>query len=65
MRVPESIIDQAMREDETDERQTLRELVEKKRSRYPDKIKFMQYLARQGFGYDDIKSVLNEEEDEY
>jgi regulatory protein len=64
-RLPDSIIDQAMREDETDERQTLRELVEKKRSRYPDKIKFMQYLARQGFGYDDIKSVLNEEEDGY
>lgn len=60
-RLSESIIDQAMQEDETDERQTLRELIEKKRNRYPDKIKFMQYLARQGFGYDDIKSALNEE----
>lgn len=60
-RLSESVINQAMQEDETDERQTLRELVEKKRNRYPDQIKFMQYLARQGFGYDDIKSVLNEE----
>jgi regulatory protein len=62
-RVPEKIIDQALQEDEVDERQTLRQLVEKKRGRYPDQVKFMQYLARQGFGYDDIKSVLQEEAD--
>lgn len=60
-RVPEEIIDQVLQEDTTDERQTLRELVEKKSSRYPDRQKFMQYLARQGFSYDDIKSVLDED----
>lgn len=59
--LPESVISQAMQEDEVDERQALRELVEKKQGRYPDKNKFMQYLARQGFGYDDIKSVLQED----
>lgn len=58
--VPESVIDEALREDEVDERDTLRALVEKKRARYPDRNKFMQYLARQGFSYDDIKSVLEE-----
>jgi regulatory protein len=57
-RVSERIVDEALRDDEGDERDILRELVTKKRSRYPDKNKFMQYLARQGFGYDDIKSVL-------
>jgi regulatory protein len=59
-RIDEVIIDQVLAEDETDERQTLRELIEKKRARYPDRLKLMQYLARQGFAYDDIKSALDE-----
>jgi regulatory protein len=58
-RVPEAIIDVVLREDEVDERESLRQLVAKKQARYPDRTKFMQYLARQGFGYDDIKAVLN------
>lgn len=61
--VPDEIIQQALAEDETDERQTLRDLVAKKSRRYPDQQKFMRYLASQGFSYDDIKSVLNEESD--
>jgi regulatory protein len=60
-RISTDIIDAVLVEDETDERQQLKELVEKKRARYPDKLKFMQYLARQGYNYDDIKSVLLEE----
>jgi regulatory protein len=61
-RVPESIIDKVLAEDkeETDERMVLRQLIERKRKRYPDQIKLMQYLARQGYSYDDIKSVLDE-----
>lgn len=59
--VPSETIDQVLQEDETDDRQSLRELVQKKRSRYPDNQKLMQYLARQGFSYDDIKDVLSEE----
>jgi len=59
--VPGDVIDQVLTEDETDERATLRELVQKKRHRYPDEQKLMAYLARQGFRYDDIKSVLDEE----
>ncbi len=58
--VPSDIIDEAMAEDPTDERQALRDLIAKKRRRYPDRQKLMQYLARQGFNYDDIKSVLDE-----
>lgn len=61
--VPDDIIAEALAEDETDERDALRQLVEKKRRRYPDRQKLMQYLARQGFSYDDIKSVLNEDDE--
>lgn len=60
--VPNDLIDEALAEDATDERQALRELVEKKRRRYPDRLKFMRYLASQGFNYDDIKSVIDEED---
>ncbi len=58
-RVNERIIDEALRDDDASERDVLQELIAKKRARYPDSAKFMQYLARQGFGYDDIKSALS------
>ncbi len=61
--VGENIIEQVLAEDETDERQVLRDLIARKRQqpRYKaDELKLMQYLARQGYSYDDIKSVLNE-----
>lgn len=59
-RIADEIIDQVLEEDETDERDVLRELVAKKKARYPDQQKFMRYLASQGFSYDDIKSTLSE-----
>ena len=59
--VPDEVVARALAEDETDERQTLRDLIAKKRHRYPDSQKLMQYLARQGFSYDDIRSALEEE----
>ncbi len=59
-RVADEVIEQALAEDETDERTVLQELVAKKRqqTKYRDDLKLMQYLARQGFGYDDIKRAL-------
>ena len=57
-RVSDEIIDEVMGLDETNELEVLRELVERKKSRYPDKTKFMRYLAGQGFNYNDIKTVL-------
>lgn len=39
----------------------LRKVIAKKRNRYEDDQKFMQYLARQGFSYDDIKLALSDE----
>ncbi|HEX8763490.1 MAG TPA: RecX family transcriptional regulator [Candidatus Saccharimonadales bacterium] len=58
--VSEHIIDAAMQDDVVSERDSLRQIVQKKHARYPDRTKFMQYLARQGFGYDDIKFVFEE-----
>lgn len=60
-RVSSDTIDQVLQDDEGDDKQALRELIEKKRPRYPDRQKLMQYLARQGFNYDDIKSALLED----
>lgn len=64
--VPDDIIRLVLEEDETSDRDTLRQLIERKRrqTRYQDDTKLMQYLARQGYGYDDIKSALKNE-DEY
>lgn len=58
--ISDEIVRQALEEDETDERQVLRDLIAKKRktARYQDDQKLIAFLARQGFNYDDIKSVL-------
>ncbi len=66
-RISQEVIDQTLREDEADEQSVLRELIIKKRrqTKYQDNLKLMQYLARQGFGYGDIKEVLNNEDAEY
>jgi regulatory protein len=59
-RVPDTIAQNAVGDDETDERQVLTEIIARKRkqSRYQDEEKLMQYLSRQGFSYGDIKSAL-------
>ncbi len=61
--IADSIIRQVLADDETDERQLLHGLVEKKRrqTRYQDDQKLIAYLARQGFNYDDIKDALSDE----
>jgi len=63
-RVPKEIIDETLETDETNETEVLVELIEKKRriSRYQDDRKLMEYLARQGFRYGDIKEALADEE---
>lgn len=63
-RVSDEVIDEALTEDETDENQILRDLVERKRkqTKYQDDLKLMQYLSRQGFDYGSIKSALNKED---
>jgi len=62
-RVRDEIVEQVLSEDETDEREVLRELIARKRkqTKYQDDLKLIQYLSRQGFSYDDIKAVLHED----
>lgn len=62
-RVADDTIQEVLEEDEADELDVLRELVAKKRiqSRYQDNLKLTQYLARQGYNYGDIKTVLAED----
>jgi regulatory protein len=62
-RVPEEVIQQVLVEEEPDEQAALRGIIESKRrqTRYKDDLKLMQYLARQGFNYGDIKSALQAE----
>lgn len=59
-RVPDAIAEQALAEDDTSDSSSLVELIVRKRrqTRYQDDQKLMQYLARQGYGYGDIKDAL-------
>ncbi|HVA11396.1 MAG TPA: RecX family transcriptional regulator [Candidatus Dormibacteraeota bacterium] len=58
--VAEEIIEAALNASEEIEQTALSDLIERKRqqSRYKDDLKLMQYLARQGFHYSDIKKAL-------
>jgi regulatory protein len=59
--VADEIIQKVLRDDETSDKDGLRALIERKRrqTKYQDNTKLMQYLARQGFGYEDIKTALS------
>lgn len=58
--VPNPLIEQAVGNEKEDERTSLAGVIAKKRrqAKYQDDLKLMQYLSRQGFNYDDIKSAL-------
>lgn len=64
-RVSSDIIDQVLSEDDTIEAEVLSELIAKKRqqSKYKEDLKLMQYLARQGYNYGDIKEALAREDE--
>ena len=59
--VENTIIEKHLTESSRSDEDELQKIITKKRARYPDDQKFMQYLARQGFSYDDIKDALREE----
>jgi len=63
--VANDVIEQAVGTEKEDERTALVEIVKRKRkqAKYQDDLKLMQYLARQGFNYDDIKNTLNKNAD--
>ena len=56
--VDRTTIEQLLAESERSDESEIMKIIAKKRKRYPDPQKFMQYLARQGFSYDDIKAAL-------
>jgi len=62
--VDRSIIEKYLAETERSDRDELRKIVMKKRGHYDDERKLFAYLARQGFSYDDITSVLNADIDD-
>lgn len=61
--VEQSIIERFLSESDRSDDDEIMKIVAKKRSRYPDEQKLMQYLARQGFNYDDIKAALAPRDD--
>jgi len=61
--VASGIIEDALISTDRNDSDELAKIVAKKRAKYPDNQKFMQYLARQGFSYDDIKAALDENRD--
>lgn len=63
-RVNEAVVEQLLAEEPNDDEAALKQLIAKKRSHYPDEQKLMQFLARRGFRYDDIKRALTCEDDE-
>lgn len=61
--VESSTIDHFLAESPRSDDDELQKIITKKRARYPDDQKLMQYLARQGFNYDDIKQALQTVDD--
>ena len=56
--VPSEVITQALSDSERSDEDELKKMILKKRTKYADDQKLMQYLARQGFDYDAIKRAL-------
>ncbi|HRN96863.1 MAG TPA: RecX family transcriptional regulator [Candidatus Saccharibacteria bacterium] len=60
--VDSSIIAEMLGDSERSDAEEIQKIIVKKRSKYPDDQKFMAYLARQGFSYDDIRAALSEKD---
>lgn len=57
--IDNEIIERYLSESARSDSDELQKIIAKKQSRYDDQQKLMQYLARQGFSYDDIKEALD------
>jgi regulatory protein len=60
--VERTVIEQALEGTARNDSDELQKIINKKRGKYPDEQKLLQYLARQGFSYDDIKYALTNDE---
>jgi regulatory protein len=58
--ISDSIINRMLSETERSDQEEIKKVIAKKGPRYQDEQKLMEYLARLGFGYDDIKRALSE-----
>lgn len=58
--VTSEIIERNLQESTRNDADELQKIIAKKRRKYPDEQKLIQYLARQGFSYDDIASALSD-----
>ncbi len=56
--IDEGIIERCLDESDRNDVDELQKIIAKKQNKYTDEQKLMQYLARQGFSYDAIKSAL-------
>lgn len=59
--VAQQTIDTVLATTERSEEDELAKMITKKRGKYADEQKLIQYLARQGFRFDDIKAALQDE----
>jgi regulatory protein len=57
--ISSQIISDTLDESARNDTEEIQKIINKKRSKYPDDQKLMAYLARLGFGYDDIKQALD------
>ena len=58
--VDRTIVEAVLQESDRSDNDELKKIIAKKAARYDDRQKFIAYLARQGFHYDDIQSALDE-----
>ena len=59
--VDSRLIESALSTSQRSDLEEIYKIIAKKQARYPDREKLMQYLARQGFSFDDIKQALAED----
>lgn len=57
--IDQTIIDESLSAGGRSDSEEIKKIIQKKRSKYPDNRKLIEYLARQGFAYDDIKFALS------
>ena len=58
--VDRTIVEKLLADTPRNDADELQKIIAKKRAKYPDEQKLIQYLARQGFSYDDIRSSLSD-----
>lgn len=60
--VDQQIIHDALNQSSRSDNDEIKKVLLKKRSKYPDEQKLIQYLARQGFNFDDIRAAIDADE---